>query len=159
MRYLGKESMWGCVLYPFHIAKAAATPHFTPLSINAATLRCASVCFYTERRISAFWRVRFKKRSEVLELRFPSTHAIHKRISLRIIRCILSHRQPHHRKLQLLARIRFQNTSRGSSRHPTSNAAFLTPVSKNAASEHSHWTVLFSKGLWLRIIGLIWKGY
>ena len=84
---------------------------------------------------------------------------VHKCISLRIIRCTLLHWQPHRRKLRLLARIRFQNTSRGSSRPPTSNAAFLTPVLNNAALERSHQTALFSKRLWLYIIGLIWKGY
>ena len=73
------------------------------------------------------------------------------------IGCTLSHWQPHHRKLQLLARIRFQNTSRGSSRPPTSNAAFLTPESNNAASERSHQTTLCSKCIWLCIIGMIWK--
>ena len=60
-------------LYPFHIAKAAVTPHFTPLSINAATLGCASFCFHTKRQISAFWREWFKNRSEIY--RVLSVHA------------------------------------------------------------------------------------
>ena len=70
--------------------------------------------------------------------RIPSMHAVHKRISLRIIRCTLAQWQPYHRKLWLLVRIHFQNTSRGSSRPPTLNSAFLTLVSNNAALERSH---------------------
>ena len=54
--------------YPFHIAKFAVTLHWTPLQFirfAAAILQCASVCFHTEHRISAFWKVRFKKRSKI----------------------------------------------------------------------------------------------
>ena len=52
--------------YPFHIAKFAVTPHWTPLLIHP--LCCCytpSVCFHTEHRISAFWKVRFKTRSKI----------------------------------------------------------------------------------------------
>ena len=37
---------------------------FQLICLAAATLRCASVCFHTECRISAFWRVQFKQRSK-----------------------------------------------------------------------------------------------
>ena len=52
-------------LYPFHIAKCAVTPHWTPLSIHPLCCCYTPVCFHTECRISAFWRVRFKKRSKI----------------------------------------------------------------------------------------------
>ena len=51
--------------YPFHIAKWAVTPHWTPLSIHPLCCCYTPVCFHTECRISAFWRVRFKKRSKI----------------------------------------------------------------------------------------------
>ena len=51
--------------YPFHIAKCAVTPHWTPLSIHPLCCWYTPVCFHTECRISAFWRVRFKKRSKI----------------------------------------------------------------------------------------------
>ena len=38
---------------------------FQIICFTADTLRCASVCFHTERGISVFWRVRFIKRSEI----------------------------------------------------------------------------------------------
>ena len=56
--------------------------HFQFIRLAAATLRCASVCFHTECRISAFWQVRFKKRSKIEQkniitpmhcLAFPTT--------------------------------------------------------------------------------------
>ena len=53
------------LLYPFHIAKCAVTPHWTPLSIHPLCCCYTPVCFHTECRISAFWRVRFKKRSKI----------------------------------------------------------------------------------------------
>ena len=53
------------VNYPFHIAKCAVTPHWTPLSIHPLCCCYTPVCFHTECRISAFWRVRFKKRSKI----------------------------------------------------------------------------------------------
>ena len=52
-------------LYPFHIAKCAVTQHWTPLSIHPLCCCYTPVCFHTECRISAFWRVRFKKRSKI----------------------------------------------------------------------------------------------
>ena len=39
--------------------------HFQFIRFAAAILQCASVCFHTEHRISAFWKVRFKKRSKI----------------------------------------------------------------------------------------------
>ena len=78
-----------------------------------------------------------KKQSKIYRA-LSSMHAVHKRIFLRIIRCTLSHWQPHRRKLRLLVRIRFQSTSRGSSRPPTSNAAFWLRVSNIAVLERSH---------------------
>ena len=39
--------------------------HFEFIRFAAAILQCASVCFHTEHRISAFWQVRFKKRSKI----------------------------------------------------------------------------------------------
>ena len=51
--------------YPFHIAKCAVTPHWTPLSIHPLCCCYTPVCFHTECWISAFWRVRFKKRSKI----------------------------------------------------------------------------------------------
>ena len=53
------------ISYPFHIAKCAVTPHWTPLSIHPLCCCYTPVCFHTECRISAFWRVRFKKRSKI----------------------------------------------------------------------------------------------
>ena len=38
---------------------------FQIIGFTADTLRCASVCFHTERGISVFWRVQFIKRSEI----------------------------------------------------------------------------------------------
>ena len=63
----GKVSLlWhNSFLYPFHIAKCAVTPHWTPLSIHPLCCCYTPVCFHTECRISAFWRVRFKKRSKI----------------------------------------------------------------------------------------------
>ena len=53
------------LLYPFHIAECAVTPHWTPLSMHPLCCCYTPVCFHTECRISAFWRVRFKKRSKI----------------------------------------------------------------------------------------------
>ena len=39
--------------------------HFQFIRFAADILQCASVCFHTEHRISAFWKVRFKKRSKI----------------------------------------------------------------------------------------------
>ena len=39
--------------------------HFQFIRFAAAILQCASVCYHTEHRISAFWKVRFKKRSKI----------------------------------------------------------------------------------------------
>ena len=39
--------------------------HFQFIRFAAAILQCASVCFHTEHRISAFWKVRLKKRSKI----------------------------------------------------------------------------------------------
>ena len=39
--------------------------HFQFIRFAAAILQCASVCFHTEHWISAFWKVRFKKRSNI----------------------------------------------------------------------------------------------
>ena len=39
--------------------------HFQFIRFAAAILQCTSVCFHTEHRISAFWKVRFKKRSKI----------------------------------------------------------------------------------------------
>ena len=39
--------------------------HFQFIRFAAAILQCASVCFHTEHRISALWKVRFKKRSKI----------------------------------------------------------------------------------------------
>ena len=56
--------------------------HFQFIRFAAAVLQCASVCFHTEHRISAFWKMRFKKRSKIEQkdiitpmhcLAFPST--------------------------------------------------------------------------------------
>ena len=56
--------------------------HFQFIRFAAAILQCASVCFHTEHRISAFWKVRFKKRSKIEQkdiitpmhcVAFPST--------------------------------------------------------------------------------------
>ena len=147
-------------IYPFHIAKATVTPHLTPFSINTP------VCFslHTEHRISAFWRVRFKKRSEI-EC-FLSMHAVHTQGKREDLWPFPPHYLVHHFTLTTapsqtaaFGQNTLPNASWGSSRPPTSNAAFLTPVSNNAASERSHQIALFSKRLWLRIIGLIWKGY
>ena len=38
---------------------------FQIIGFTADTLRCASVCFHTDRGISVFWRVRFIKWSEI----------------------------------------------------------------------------------------------
>ena len=53
--------------------------HFQFIRFAAAILQCASVCFHTEHRISAFWKVRFKNRSKIEQditpmhcLAFPS---------------------------------------------------------------------------------------
>ena len=84
--------------------------------------------------------------------RFPSMHAVHKRGKQDDLWIFLPHYSVHPFTLittqPLLARIRLQNTSWGSSRPPTSNAALLTTVSNNAALEHSHQVALFSKRLW-----------
>ena len=61
-----RSQIWAIFyLYPFHIAKFAVTPHWTPLSIHPLCCCYTPVCFHTECRISAFWRVRFKKRSKI----------------------------------------------------------------------------------------------
>ena len=39
--------------------------HFQFIRFAAAIFQCASVCFHTEHRISAFWKVRFKKWSKI----------------------------------------------------------------------------------------------
>ena len=55
-----------CILYPFHITKFAVTPHWTPLSIHPLCCCYTPVCFgLLSHRISAFWQVRFKKRSKI----------------------------------------------------------------------------------------------
>ena len=58
---------------------------FQFIRFAAAILQCASVCFHTEHRISAFWKVRFKKRSKI-EQKDPNALF---GLSLRIIRCTL----------------------------------------------------------------------
>ena len=150
-------------LIPLSYRKSAVTPHLTPLStlicFAAAALRCASVCFHTERRISAFWRVRFKKRSKIE--RFSSMPgAVYKPLLLHIIRCTF------HIDNRTIANYGFwvEYASKTPlevqcSRPPMLNAAFLTPESNNAASERSHQTALFSKRLltphyWLDMKGV-----
>ena len=145
-------------LYPFHIAKCAVTPHWTPLSIHPLCCCYTPVCFHTECRISAFWQVRFKKRSKIEQkdiitpmhcLAFPSAlfgapfHIDNRTIANCGFWLEYASKTPLEVGADLPRRMRL----------------FLTPVSNNAASEHSHQTALFSKRLWLRIIGLIWKGY
>ena len=50
---------------PFISPNSAVTPHWTPLSIHPLCCCYTPVWFHTECRISAFWRVRFKKRSKI----------------------------------------------------------------------------------------------
>ena len=92
--------------------------HFQFIRFAASILQCASVCFHTEHRISAFWKVRFKKRSKIEQkdiitpmhcLAFPSA----------LFGAPFHIDNRTRRRLRLLARICFQNTSRGSSRPPT----------------------------------------
>ena len=61
---------------------SALNSTFNSSALLHAILQCASVCFHTEHRISAFWKVRFKKRSKIEQkdiitpmhcLAFPST--------------------------------------------------------------------------------------
>ena len=97
--------------------------HFQFIRFAAAILQCASVCFHTEHRISAFWKVRFKKRSNIEQkdiitpvhcLAFPSA----------LFGAPFHIDNPHRRRLRLLARIRFQNTSRGSQQTSHIECAF-----------------------------------
>ena len=110
---------------------------------------------------SAFWKVRFKKRSKIeqKDIIKPMTNSYG--LSLRIIRCTLSHWQPYRRKLRLLARIRFQNTLSLEvvADLPHRMRLFWLRCQIMRLRSVSHQTALFSKCLWLRIIGLIWKGY
>ena len=111
-----------CNSYPFHIAKFAVTPHWTPLSIHPLCCCCYTPVRFglLSHRVSDF-RILASAVYKTEQDRAEEHHHPNALfgLSLRIIRCTLSHWKPHRRKLRLLARIRFQNTSRGSSRPPT----------------------------------------
>ena len=98
----------------------------------------ASHCFHTQLQVSAFWWPRLQKGCEKGCKEY--------RLSLCIIWCTLSHWQPKCHKVRLLARIRFQNIFRGSSRPHTLKEAFVTLWSKSATwfLEHSLQATSFS---------------
>ena len=50
--------------------------HFQFIRFAAAILQCASVCFHTEHRISAFWKVQFKKRSKIEQKDMTPMHCL-----------------------------------------------------------------------------------
>ena len=136
---------------------------FQFIRFAAAILQCASVCFHTEHRISAFWKVWFKKRSKIEQkdiitpmhcLAFPSAlfgapfHIDNRTVAdcgfwleyasktpLEVVADL-----PHRMRLFWL---RCQ----------------IMRLWSVHIKPHYYQTALFSKRLWLRIIGLIWKGY
>ena len=89
-------------LYPFHIAKfATGLIHplcccYTPVRFGLLSHRASDPILES-----------FKKRSKIEQKEYHPNALFG--LSLRIIRCTLSHWQPHRRRLQLF-RIRFQNT-------------------------------------------------
>ena len=151
------------------------TPFISPNSQSLRTeLHFQFICFAADYTPVRFGLLSHRARSDLRNLRKCGLkrteqdraeghhHVIQciVKLSLRIIRCRTSHWQLHRRRLRLLTRTRFQNTSRGSSRPPTQNATFLTPVSNNAGfGAFTSNALCLWKRLWLRIIGLIWKGY
>ena len=129
--------------------------HFQFIRFAAATLLFA---FTPSVGFPHFWRVRFKKRSKIEQkdiitpmhcLAFPSAlfgapfHIDNRTVANCGFWLEYASKTPLEVGADLPRRMRL----------------FWLPVSNNAASERSHQTALFSKRLWLRIIGLIWKGY
>ena len=135
-----------CPRRQHYSAVVSAFSQSASLSIRFGTLRFAfTPCSWSP----LFDGYGVKKQSEkgVQSMAFPSA----------LFGAPFSHWQLHHRKLRLLAKMCLENTSRGSSGPRTSNMAFVTPGSNNAALEHSHQAALIflSKRLWRCTFGLM----